>query len=173
MVRGGRLADSRLPIASLLVASVCAGCGPSDEASLTSVGATNPAAAMSPVLSTPPRTMAPDPGPGGMAVSPTTVVVGAQANVTFSGSLSVRHGGYFHLVDAVGEIVAGLRSNGRGDEPAATLDVANFEILDYAVTGPGPDVVVIPAELQPGRYDLCTANSTPETCVTLNVTAEP
>lgn len=117
--------------------------------------------------------MAPDPGPGGITVEPTTVEVGGTVNVAFSGSLGVRHGGYLYLIDEIGETVAGMRSDGNGEEPEATLDVANFEILDYAVSGPGPDRVLIPAELQPGRYVLCTANSRPEACAVLNVTAPP
>jgi hypothetical protein len=43
---------------------------------------------------------------------------------------------------------------------------------DVGVTGPGPDLVLIPPSAEPGRYRVCTANAgNPQFCSEFDVAA--
>lgn len=90
----------------------------------------------------------------------------------FRGSLADTRGGYFMLVDPDGTEVAGMWSDQGPDRtPGFTLALDTFGVLDNAVSGPGPDTVVMPSPLAVGDYRLCTANSAPEACVDVQVVA--
>lgn len=95
---------------------------------------------------------------------------GTTHELTFDGSLAASHGGYFYLVSATGENIAGLWSNrNEAHTPGYTLDLDTFVILDFAVTDGGPDVIKIPDNIASGRYRICTANSRPSACAGLIV----
>ncbi len=41
--------------------------------------------------------------------------------------------------------------------------------VDIGIAGPGPDALIIPDGIAPGRYRLCTANSMPNICTPLDI----
>ena len=138
------------------------GCG---EAVRDSGSATDPTG-VSPDISTPIT----ERDSGEMSSDVDVVERGHEVNLSFAGSLAELRGGYFLLIAESGERVAGLWSD-RNEEgvPGFTLDLDNFEILAFGVTGPGPDRVLIPEEIEPGQYQICTANSDPESCVAVTI----
>lgn len=48
-------------------------------------------------------------------------------------------------------------------------DLEGFAIPDIGVGGPGPDVLLIPADVSPGEYRVCTGNARPNVCVLVTV----
>ncbi|WP_159801375.1 hypothetical protein [Arthrobacter zhaoguopingii] len=40
---------------------------------------------------------------------------------------------------------------------------------DIGIAGPGPDTLIIPDSIRPGKYRLCTANSMPNVCTPLDI----
>lgn len=106
-----------------------------------------------------------------MSIDPQSVSSGSEIAVRYDGRLAKNRGGYFYLVNSAGERIAGLWTDKdeRG-EAGYTTELEEFEILDFSVSGTGPDILLIPTELAPGRYRLCTANSAPDVCATVNVT---
>ncbi|WP_159616569.1 hypothetical protein [Arthrobacter zhaoguopingii] len=40
---------------------------------------------------------------------------------------------------------------------------------DIGIAGPGPDTLIIPDSIRPGRYRLCTASSMPNVCTPLDI----
>ncbi len=104
-------------------------------------------------------------GTSSMSVTPARVSAGSQIEVYYEGPIAADRGGYFYLEDAAGKQIAGLWSDrGESGDPGFTTDLDEFEILDYAVSGRGPDTLLTPPDLKAGQYRLCTANSVPETC---------
>lgn len=105
-----------------------------------------------------------------MTAVPRSPKAGEQISMFFRGSLADGRGGFYRLEDNSRQLVAGMWSNtGEFDKPGFTLDIDAFVILDYAVFGPGPDQLLLPVEVAPGDYQLCTANSRPETCLPITI----
>jgi hypothetical protein len=105
-----------------------------------------------------------------MSADPEIVPSSGTVELVFSGELATLHGGYFVLVDQSGREVAGLWSDQIEEGiPGYTTDLATFEILDFGVLGPGPDHVVLPPDLPPGTYQICTENSRPERCASITI----
>ncbi len=78
-------------------------------------------------------------------------------------------GGYFYLMRG-DELIALLWSDANEEVPmGSTTDPGEMEILDFGVSGPGPDHVALPEGAPPGDYRLCTANSLPEVCAAVTV----
>ncbi len=48
-------------------------------------------------------------------------------------------------------------------------EMRDVEVADIGIVGPGPDVVTIPAEVLPGEYRICTANSSINICTPLAI----
>lgn len=67
----------------------------------------------------------------------------------------------FHLISDWGD----------GHEPHgySIEEMSDIAIADVGVGGPGPDLVIIPAEALPGEYRICTANSNPNICTPLAI----
>ena len=40
---------------------------------------------------------------------------------------------------------------------------------DYGVGGPGPDPLIMPADIEPGQWRLCTANARVQMCTQITV----
>jgi hypothetical protein len=99
------------------------------------------------------------------------IVAGQPFTVSFTGQLSEIRGGYLFVNDARGEGVALLRGDGNSEIPMGyELDPARWGMLDDGLSG-ASSTFVFPLELSAGVYALCTANSVPEQCVDVRVTA--
>jgi hypothetical protein len=106
-----------------------------------------------------------------ITATPAAVRPGATFEVSFTGSLDEMRGGFFLLSDFSGRPVALLWSDKfEGEGPGFDLDVANAPVLDFGVIAPGPDTLVLPSDLDAGVYELCTENSRPTACTTIEVT---
>lgn len=69
------------------------------------------------------------------------------------------------------EPIAWMTSSANGGDPM-TVPVGSdgYGVDDVGIGGPGPDVVVLPDDLDPGPYRICTANrGDPEICAELTV----
>ena len=88
--------------------------------------------------------------------------------VTFTGRLTRIRGGYV-WVRKSGENRALLRSDGNPEIPMGfEEDAAKFMMLDDGISG-ATSRFLLPPTLASGEYDLCTANSVPETCLAVEV----
>ncbi|MBW3665893.1 MAG: hypothetical protein KY469_22650 [Actinobacteria bacterium] len=69
------------------------------------------------------------------------------------------------------ETVYWLTSDGNGGKPTSIRvgSEGNYGWPDVGVDGPGPDRVLIPHGIEPGRYRLCTANAGDEFCAPLDI----
>lgn len=105
-----------------------------------------------------------------MAASPMPVAAGSTLEVSFTGSLNEMRGGFFLLADSSGRPVAMLWSDKfEGEGQGFDLDAANAPVLDFGVVVPGPDTLVLPPGLDAGIYKLCTENSRPAACTTIEI----
>jgi len=103
-----------------------------------------------------------------MSVSPAEVQAGDQISATYEGDLVDSRGGYFYLENSEQEPIAGLWTDQHESGKAGyTTDLDRFNMLDFAVSGPGPDKLMTPSGLAPGEYRLCTANSRLQACAKL------
>lgn len=148
----GRAASSGL-VALLLVGVM--GCS-SDGATTSAPGATRPPLPEATEV---------------IVISPATVAPGGEVELRFAGALAENRGGFFVLVDDSGDSVAGLWQDFDGENRGSTLDMDAYGVLDFAVTGPGPNIVPIPSEIDPGTYRICTENSRPVGCGQITVEA--
>jgi len=108
---------------------------------------------------------------GLLTVTPAEVAAGGTVEATFSGDLANDRGGYFYLNNSTGNPVAVLwtdKDEERGGAGSST-QINETVILDYAIVDPDPDTLILPTEVQPGRYQLCTANSIPRTCTEIEI----
>ena len=97
------------------------------------------------------------------------LIVGADFEISFAGSLSESRGGYFWLQELDGTPVALLRSDGNPEIPMSySLDVANAGMRDDGLSGEW-SMLVLPPQIQPGQYRLCTANSADDVCIEVDV----
>lgn len=125
-----------------------------------------------PATSAPSSTRAPLPTPTEViAISPATVAPGDEVDLRFVGDLAESRGGFFVLVDDSDQSVAGLWQDFDGEDRGYTLDLDDYGVLDFGVTGPGPNIVPIPSEITPGAYRICTENSRPVGCGEITVEA--
>lgn len=61
-------------------------------------------------------------------------------------------------------------SDANGGEPATVPEGTDgFGWEDVGITGPGPDHIELPADLEPGSYRICTGNAVPDICTPLHV----
>jgi hypothetical protein len=87
------------------------------------------------------------------------LIVGAEFEVSFEGSLRRIRGGYFWLQELDGTRVALLRSDGNPEIPMSyNIDVATADMLDDGLSGES-SMLILPPQIEPGPYLLCTANS--------------
>ena len=99
------------------------------------------------------------------------LAVGAEFEVSFRGSLRENRGGYFWLQKLDGTRVALLRSDGNPEIPMTySLDLANVGMLDDGLSGES-SMLVLPPAIEPGQYQLCTANSADDVCIEVDVGA--
>jgi hypothetical protein len=97
------------------------------------------------------------------------LVVGAESEVSFDGSLRRSRGGYFWIQELDGTRVALLRSDGNPEIPMSySIDVASAEMLDDGLSGES-SMLVLPPQIEPGPYLLCTANSADDVCIDVDV----
>lgn len=97
------------------------------------------------------------------------IVAGQTFAVSFTGQLRESRGGYLFVDDASGETVALLRSDGNSEIPMGyELDPDRWEMLDDGLSG-ASSMFVFPPELPAGTYELCTANSLMEECISVEV----
>ncbi len=100
------------------------------------------------------------------------VIVGQTFVVSFSGRLRGIRGGYLFVDDAGGEPAALLRSDGNSEIPMGyELDPARWGMLDDGLSG-ASSTFLFPPELPAGTYVLCTANSDPEECISVEVVSD-
>ncbi|WP_293696821.1 hypothetical protein [uncultured Agrococcus sp.] len=105
-----------------------------------------------------------------------TVAAGDTLEVTFpeetgrgiAWSLEIREEGDWHL-----RYFMSANSDGIGGEPswADAGDEDEHYWIDIGISGSGPDLVPIPETAEPGEYRLCTANSAPNICAEITVSA--
>lgn len=99
------------------------------------------------------------------------LVVGAEFEVSFDGSLRRSRGGYFWIRELDGTRLALLRSDGNPEIPMSyNIDVASADMLDDELSGES-SILVLPPQIDPGTYLLCTANSADEVCIEVDVQA--
>ncbi len=70
-----------------------------------------------------------------------------------------------------------LVSDWQGEKPPASQKVeasgTTWAIPDIGFDGPGPDLIVIPADAEAGEYRICTGNTRPNICALLTIVASP
>jgi hypothetical protein len=94
---------------------------------------------------------------------------GETFDVSFTGGLRELRGGYLWLRLPDGTDVALLRSDGNPEIPMGYVtDPSVAEMLDDGLSG-DTSTFVLPPELAAGRYLLCTANSEPNQCITVDL----
>ena len=97
------------------------------------------------------------------------LIVGADFQISFTGSLRESRGGYFWLQELDGTPVALLRSDGNPEIPMSySLDIANPGMADDGLSGEW-SMLVLPPRIEPGQYRLCTANSADDVCIEVGV----
>ncbi len=97
------------------------------------------------------------------------LVSGEEFEVTFTGRLRESRGGYFWLNAPDGAAIALLRSDGNPEIPMGyTADVTHATMLADGLSGER-STLLVPPDLAPGSYVLCTANSGSEECVEVRV----
>ncbi len=99
------------------------------------------------------------------------LLVGAEFDVSFTGSLRDSRGGYFWLQHLDGTRLALLRSDGNSEIPMGyDLNVVDAMMLADGLSGER-STLVLPPQLLPGPYRLCTANSATDHCIDVDVDA--
>jgi hypothetical protein len=99
-----------------------------------------------------------------------------QAGETFEASFDELNsrGGYFTLErwenERWSDPVFLLESDALVGSPEVR-PAGRMEMMDYGVEGVGPDGLVMPDQIEPGYWRLCTANAADHACVQLVVTA--
>lgn len=63
----------------------------------------------------------------------------------------------------------GLESDANAIASVVALGGRGFGGDDYGVPGPGPDGLLLPADMDPGRWRLCTANTAVQICTQFTV----
>ncbi len=99
------------------------------------------------------------------------VVTGAEFDILFTGALSDSRGGYFWLERPDGTRMALLRSDGNAEIPMGyDLGVDDAMMLDDGLSG-DTSRLLLPPDIEPGPYRLCTANSLGDDCTEIDVLA--
>ncbi len=97
------------------------------------------------------------------------LVAGDEFDLSFTGALRENRGGYFWLQEPNGVRKALLRSDGNPDIPMSyDLNLADASMLDDALSGE-TSKLVLPPDINPGLYRLCTANSATDVCIDINI----
>lgn len=103
-----------------------------------------------------------------MTIDKPDTAPGTQVMVTFDGPQRTQRGAYYVIRDADGVDVAILWSDKLDPTSGPGYDLTlSVDILDAGVTATTPDLLLVPAELRNGRYDLCTLNTAPAVCAPL------
>lgn len=63
-------------------------------------------------------------------------------------------------------------ANGERYQDTVAAGTEGYGVIDVGVGGPGPDRVVLPADVEPGEYRICTANAGDEFCAPLEITSD-
>lgn len=63
-------------------------------------------------------------------------------------------------------------ANGEQYQDTVAAGTEGYGVIDVGVGGPGPDGVVLPDDVEPGEYRICTANAGDEFCALLEVTSD-
>jgi len=119
---------------------------------------------------------APEPADATFALNPANPEPGQRFDAAFD--VDNERGGYFFLSRWTGRAWAEpsylLESDANGNrEPSVQSDPTQFGGDDYGVTGPGPDELVMPDDLDRGIWRLCTANAADHVCAQILVRIEP
>ena len=113
----------------------------------------------------------PAPGVGTFQISPPNPQPGTNFEATFDPDNE--RGGYFTLERWSGsewlDAAFLLESDANGGSPTWAPIDAEFEVLDYGVSGPGPDGLVMPDVIDAGIWRLCTANAAEDGCTHMRV----
>jgi hypothetical protein len=148
------------------------GCGGDDSGTGDPIGSTSiePIGGTT-VTATPPAIATTDVAPTSSLTVDGVLRAGGVFEVSFTGRLRELRGGYLWVQTLDGVQVALLRSDGNPEIPMGyTVNPVEFEMLDDGITGK-TSKFVLPPDLGPGRYELCTANSVPEACIEVEVHA--
>ena len=114
----------------------------------------------------------PDPDVGTFELSPAN----PQPDTTFEATFDPDNarGGYFTLDQWSGskwlDPAFLLESDANDGAPTWTSIDGEFEVLDYGVSGAGPDGLVLPDVIDAGIWRLCTANARDHVCAQLRIT---
>jgi hypothetical protein len=88
--------------------------------------------------------------------TPPTANQGEGINVELSGDLASLRSGYYWLIDSSNTKTALLwTATGPNATTSGSTNQADWTILDYAVTSPPPDSLVVPTATPPGTFWLC------------------
>jgi hypothetical protein len=99
------------------------------------------------------------------------LVPGQKFHVRFDGRLRDSRGGYFWLNSPSGAPLALLRSDGNPEIPIGySRDVTHATMLADGLSGER-STLILPPDLAPGSYALCTADSGQEECLDVRVQA--
>ncbi len=112
----------------------------------------------------------PEPTEASFMLEPLNPEPGATFEASFDPSNS--RGGYFTLSRWDGEEWAApafLLESDVNRPPSATRIPGEFGVDDYGAGGPGPDGLVMPDEIEDGRWRLCTANAFDHVCTQITV----
>jgi len=107
---------------------------------------------------------------GSMTITPATAAPGAQIGLTYPQGFG-RGIGFTLARAADGQQIYDLSAgHGTGKPGWWRVDSTNKHITPaIGVTGPGPDLLVVPDEAADGTYLLCTANAVTKACALLTV----
>ena len=139
-------------LVSLAFAMVVAGCSAEP-----SVGANDESAEIQPALIT---------------LQPTTATPGDLVSVYFPDERG--RGVHYVLESSQGDrwnLEYHLTSDWAGERQPTSQKAteSTFAIESIGFEGPGPDIISIPAEAEPGEYRICTGNSRPNICARLTI----
>ncbi len=117
----------------------------------------------------------PDPPPSvpEMRIEPETLTAGGEFSVSYDGYFS--RGGYYLLsrIDSDGDVAAPeylLESHHNPGTPQVyPIAGDGWGVDDYGVDIAAPDRLVLPDDIDAGRWQLCTANAIQEACADLQI----
>jgi hypothetical protein len=111
-------------------------------------------------------------------VGRTSVSVGEKFLVqqTPNSSIDDMRGGYYWL-SAIPSAAKAHRAllwseKIQGGVPGGSTNSKHWDMLAFGVFDPGPDTLILPADISTANYQLCTASSLHEACMSLVVSAE-
>jgi hypothetical protein len=88
--------------------------------------------------------------------------------LVFSGTLAEIRGGYFVVRSGEEDLYVANSASNADVPPTFYAPDNTITILDYGVSGPGPDEVTVP-RLPPGDFSICTYNASVEGCAPFSV----